>query len=256
MKDYRTILTSQIYELLSGITSTYSIIPNGISGDYIYIGDISATQEVCKSGFRYTGIMNITLYTDFNIKSSLITHFGYVDDIKNALKPTKSFVLDVGDDWSMGNWILQGDNSLEGYNEEKRVYTTNIQFSFDISETTEVVEDLIYIYGGNEGGVPHNKGIVFNNNSIREITEIKIDYTNVFGKDTEDQLSVLIRNDVLTISRYDNYSNDVYDLKSTIEGITIGEDYIIIGISSSSSSFENLSDIWLIDFSVKIEINK
>ena len=144
MRDFRTKLTTQIYDLLSGMTdinsnnvSIYSVIPTNTDKPYVFIGNIESNRlSGCKEGFMYQGVLSVIIYDTFNLSTSLSWSYDIADKIKQRLKPTKSFNIDLGSLFQVIVWDLVSDDSFISGDKTERRMTTNIQFYFQATERT------------------------------------------------------------------------------------------------------------------------
>lgn len=134
MKDFNRQLLSELYDLLSFVDNTYSILSDDLEYPFIYIGNIQTTMTPCKSGFKYNGTFDIKYYSSFNIISSLTDHYDIINDIKGSLLNTKTDILDLGNEFRNSILYLQSDIDYEDVRLDSRVFITQLTYYFEIEE--------------------------------------------------------------------------------------------------------------------------
>jgi len=139
MKDYKLLLATELYDILSGITETYSIIPMDTERPYIYFGDFETIYQPLKDDFRQTINFNVIYSESFQNSTSLLDHFKKVGEIKNALKPSKDFTLNLYPDFKQVYFKMQAESSSEFQTKKSRIYQTLLQYEFEIG-SAEVYE--------------------------------------------------------------------------------------------------------------------
>lgn len=149
LTDYRKELTTQIYQLLSGITNVYSIIPDDTSHPFVYIGSIDNSFEPVKDSYRQSGIISLQYFTGFEQSGSLSNYYDTLSLIKEALKPSLTYVIDLSEvDWDMIYWRLESETTQSSINSSEKIFSTLLQFKYDVKKNPTLIvgvaQDFIY----------------------------------------------------------------------------------------------------------------
>lgn len=134
MKDPKGKILTALTTLLTPVgLPVYSVIPDNTDSPFIYIGDIELNEIPNKSEFTNNGSVAIELYSGSSKWTDTIAPLLiYVNDIKMAIKPTKSYVLDLEPDFSCVTWFMQYDSGLTEYSTTERLFIDRIQMEFNI----------------------------------------------------------------------------------------------------------------------------
>ena len=134
MKDPKFKILEQLKTLLDPIgLPVFSVIPDNEPDPFIYIGDIEAEETPNKSRFNNMGSVAIELYSGSEKwTDSIAPLLVYVNAIKQAIAPTKTFVLDLSPDFQCVTWRMQYDSGLTEYSTTERLFIDRIQMEFNI----------------------------------------------------------------------------------------------------------------------------
>ena len=144
MKDVNDKLYSAIFTLLSGNVSydgnqipVYSVVPQDVQNDYIYIADNNINEDETKDRFIQNGYINIQVVTRYD-------HGGFSDkklnsvaaQVKDLLKATKTAVLDLSPDFNCTVWYLEND--LKDYSLEQVEHASRrvLRYRFETEQIT------------------------------------------------------------------------------------------------------------------------
>ena len=137
MRDSRSEILKQLKGLLDTIgLPVYSVVPDNHPAPFIFIGGIELQQTLNKEQFQTIGTVNIELYTGSNEwLGSLDAPLSYLAAIKQAVQPSRKFVLDLtASGMSMVYWVLFNDTGLFSISSTQKFYNAVIQYEFEIVE--------------------------------------------------------------------------------------------------------------------------
>lgn len=136
MKDFNFDILEQIKLLLDPIgLPIYSDLPDNSDTPFILMLTPTTTELPVKSNFVSGGIVSIELYSGTREWAGTIAPIlSYISDIKEALKPNKSFVLDLGPVFQMVTWLLLDGSGLTQYSTDERLYNSRLEYEFTVTQ--------------------------------------------------------------------------------------------------------------------------
>lgn len=138
MKDTSLKLYQVLYSALDTALSipVYSVVPKNSIFPYVRIGNIVANEATgAKDRFVTYGTIDVSVYTASDTYGgSKIDMLTYTNLIKQALKPTKTSVLNMASSFNMTIWYISNESQREERTDDKTALINTIQYYFEIEE--------------------------------------------------------------------------------------------------------------------------
>lgn len=126
------------FEALAGAETAlpvYSVMPDGVSGPYVYLSDFEYSEDDAKDRFMYFGTMQIQIVYPMegpaNDKTLLNTYASWVSTL---LRPLVNSTLDLTPDFSNTYLYIQNNRELSNLFDDDRTVRRVMQLTLGIEQ--------------------------------------------------------------------------------------------------------------------------